>query len=190
MTASRRAELVLSQLMIGDVVGAEIGVYRGKMSAVLLKRPNLTLYMVDNWKPVAGLEEAGYNAADQLQNHRIALNATAFAGERRIVLHMNSVDAAKKIEDGTMDFVFIDADHTYEGCKADIAAWRSKVKMGGILCGHDYDNKGYGVTQAVDEFVAENKLFLDCGDDHTWWTQPNGLSQYGFKLNNECLLSR
>ena len=48
-----------------------------------------------------------------------------------------SVAAADSFADGSLDFVFVDADHSYEAAKADIAALRSKVKPGGIFCGHD-----------------------------------------------------
>jgi hypothetical protein len=47
--------------------------------------------------------------------------------------------------------VFIDGEHTYDACKADIAAWRPLVRHGGILCGHDYGKMFPGVPRAVDE---------------------------------------
>ena len=46
---------------------------------------------------------------------------------------------AKDIPEGSLDLCFIDADHTYEGVSKDILAYQSKVKKGGIFCGHDYD---------------------------------------------------
>jgi hypothetical protein len=65
-------------------------------------------------------------------------------------IRMDSVEAAKTYEDGSLDFVFIDADHTYEAVKKDIEAWLPKMKSGGIFAGHDYlwfD----GVRRAVNE---------------------------------------
>jgi len=50
----------------------------------------------------------------------------------------DSSETAKNYADGSVDFVFIDGDHSYEGCSRDIRAWLPKVKNGGVLAGHDY----------------------------------------------------
>jgi hypothetical protein len=65
-----------------------------------------------------------------------------------------SVDAAKNYQDNSLDFVFIDGDHSYEGCKADILAWLPKMKDGSIFAGHDY---GWcrEVRQAVHDTLGE-----------------------------------
>jgi cephalosporin hydroxylase len=47
--------------------------------------------------------------------------------------------------------VFIDADHSYEGVRDDIATWRPLIQPGGIIAGHDYDPQFPGVAKAVDE---------------------------------------
>ena len=57
-----------------------------------------------------------------------------------------------------MDFVYLDADHSYNSIKADIDAWGPKVGKGGIVSGHDYynDHKNLmGVVKAVDEYVQD-----------------------------------
>lgn len=66
----------------------------------------------------------------------------------------DSVSAAATFPPNSLDAVFIDADHTYEAVKADIAAWLPKVKKGGILAGHDfkhYPQMNFGVMRAVQE---------------------------------------
>lgn len=52
-----------------------------------------------------------------------------------------------------IDVLFIDGDHSYEGCKRDIEAWLPFVKEGGVLLFHDCDESSPGVVQAVAEFV-------------------------------------
>ena len=67
------------------------------------------------------------------------------------VLRMKSVDASKLFRKGSLDMVFIDGNHTYECVKEDMECWEPLIREGGIISGHDYLNKGYGVKQAVDE---------------------------------------
>ena len=93
------------------------------------------------------------------------------------LLRKKGVDAATQFEDESIDFVYIDGDHSYDFVKNDIAAWYPKVKQGGILSGHDYTpgnpQKGhiYGVIQAVTEFVEQYDLQLQTTDEEyaTWW---------------------
>jgi predicted O-methyltransferase YrrM len=61
-----------------------------------------------------------------------------------------SLDWARRWPLGTVDLVFLDADHDYAAVAADIAAWRPVVRPGGILCGHDFGDFA-GVTRAVVE---------------------------------------
>lgn len=60
-------------------------------------------------------------------------------------------EVASKYADGSLDFVFIDADHVYECIRKDIDAWLPKVRRGGIIAGHDFCNEFNGVIRAVTE---------------------------------------
>lgn len=53
------------------------------------------------------------------------------------IRRMSTLEAAKTVQDGELDFVFIDADHTEEGCGADIDAWWPKIRRGGLIALHD-----------------------------------------------------
>tara|TARA_Y100000593_G_scaffold89252_1_gene173127 strand:+ start:544 stop:1155 length:612 start_codon:yes stop_codon:yes gene_type:complete len=71
-----------------------------------------------------------------------------------------------EFNDETFDLIFIDGDHSYEGCKADLENWWPKVKPGQILCGHDYcfpenNPNGFGVKQAVDEFMKDREDIIN-----------------------------
>jgi predicted O-methyltransferase YrrM len=71
-----------------------------------------------------------------------------------------SWEASEKFNNASVDFVFIDADHTYSSVKKDIESWLPKVKKGGIISGHDYFNP-CGVKQAVDEIFSDKVEFYD-----------------------------
>jgi len=173
MSAPVRVQQVFRVLPEGEVIGAEIGVWKGFMSKGLLQRENLSLYMVDNWKPVAGLENRGYSESAQQDNRVLAWAETDFASERRVVLEMDSVKAARFVPDGFLDFVFIDGDHSYVGVRTDIDAWLPKLKRKAWLCGHDYANPnekcGEEVKRAVDECAATLGAEVFGGEDHTWF---------------------
>jgi glycosyltransferase involved in cell wall biosynthesis/predicted O-methyltransferase YrrM len=62
-----------------------------------------------------------------------------------------SWDEASHYEDESLDAVFLDADHAYESIRKDIDAWLPKVKIGGIICGHDFTPHFEGVIRAVTE---------------------------------------
>jgi hypothetical protein len=74
-------------------------------------------------------------------------------------------DQVKRFPDEYFDLIYIDADHTYEGCKQDIVDWYPKVKVGGFVTGDDYrtafikrSGVTFGVKQAVSDFCKENGL--------------------------------
>lgn len=89
-----------------------------------------------------------------------------FAGHYRVEVGQ-SVDIAKRFQDGSIDFVFIDAAHDYGSVKADIAAWLPKVKAGGIIAGHDYEVGHPGVIRAVDEALGDRMELVPYDEDKT-----------------------
>ena len=169
----------MHRLPSGPVKGAEIGVFHGRMSAALLSRKDLSLVMVDSWAGEGAdyIGEGDFHAKlsqDQQDScYKTTLQNVAFAGGRATIIRKPSLQAAAYIEDNSLDFVFIDADHSYEGCKADIQAWLPKLKPGGLLSGHDYDHPELpGVKQAVDEFCTP-----EIGKNRTWFRKSMELGQ-------------
>jgi hypothetical protein len=61
---------------------------------------------------------------------------------------------AKNWKHGEISVLFIDGDHTYKGCKADIDGWYPHMKKGGVMLFHDCDESSPGVMWAVSEFVC------------------------------------
>jgi len=162
----QRAAAILRRLEgIENPVVAEIGVAVGNLSEELLRqRSDLHLVMVDNWLPESEQPEAYQATGDtfahvdkeRADRHRANATKRVKHFNRAQVVEMRSVEAADEFEGEAFDLVFIDADHSYEGVKADIEAWFPKVKEGGYISGHDYENTderfNFGVTEAVDEF--------------------------------------
>lgn len=174
----RRAQELLKRLQPWEDQGAEIGVWRGELSQELLWfRAGLHLLMVDPWKdPSTQPRNKDGKSQDELCAE--ARHRTAFADGRRQILRLESVEAARAVRPESLDFVFIDADHSYESVVADIAAWLPKLRPGGLLCGHDYSKPGErsstgwpGVVRAVDEFVRSSGLELDRGLEATWFVR-------------------
>jgi len=166
--------------------GAEIGIWRGEMSEHLLRLlPCLFLVMVDQWEPGRECSKSYRQSGDWLsrqsrskvqQAKKEAHRRTDFAAGRRAIWHTTSLEAAQTIEAASLDFVFIDAEHTYEAVTADIEVWLPAIKPGGLLSGHDYSPPGElspkgwpGVVRAVDEFVERSGLTLDRGEQATWF---------------------
>ena len=77
-------------------------------------------------------------------------------------IRQDSVSAANRFEDASLDMVFLDGQHEYEAVKADIYAWLPKIKPGGLLAGDDYQPSWPGVIQAVDELLPEHTVT-------NWW---------------------
>lgn len=155
-------------------IGVEVGVFAGDLSKRLLSRPDLTLYLIDSWGVMhtddyksSGDFHTQLTQEEQDAYYEMTRQSVMFAGARAQIVRKSSVEAAKDFADASLDFVFIDADHSYEAVKADIQAWLPKVKPGGFISGHDYENTdfpAFGVKQAVDELFREVEL----GQNFTW----------------------
>ena len=157
--------------------GAEVGVWRGELSADLLRSfSEVRIMMVDSWEPFdsSAMHIKDNNDKAMLEAQEAAVQNTLFAHTRRTIINYPSVRAAGLQEDGSMDFVFIDADHYYESVQADLEAWWSKVQDFGIMAGHDYNGmgdrrKGWGVKRAVDEFFGAMDLEVRVEPGLVWW---------------------
>lgn len=83
--------------------------------------------------------------------------------DRRVHLYEDlSITALARFEDAWFDWIYIDADHSYQAAKADIAAAVPKLKPGGLLVFNDFARMvrpgfgTFGVHQAVCEFAVES----------------------------------
>ena len=162
-----------------DLVGVEVGVWKGGNAATLLRhRPWLQLHLVDLWShnpnPDYAPVDPGHAGRSEEESRHVSHQAQRrFADNPRVKLYrMDSVAAAAWFADKSLDFVFIDADHSYTGVARDLPAWWPKIRPGGLLCGHDFAPKFPGVIRAVREFhraCARCRLPVDRGLDATWF---------------------
>lgn len=170
MTRRLRGEYILRLIhKYGWTIGAELGVWYGETYfRVLEGAENLTLIGVDNWDSKYPLT----TRKDQTKNRKgVYEGARNFPG-RAVIMEMDTAEAAEKIPDRSLDFVFIDADHSYEGCHRDIVNWLPKIKDIGWILGHDYTWPG--VNRAVHELL--NPVNCDILYTDETWARPKHLT--------------
>ena len=158
-------------LVNGYCRGAELGVSWGRFSTFLCSRvPNMNMLAVDLWGPQP--ENVGRPGAEAYDNEKYWPHekkfqtlkdhiAQYFPGRIKL-MRMLTNDAAKLVDDESLDFVFIDADHSYEGCAADIANWTPKVRQGGLVSGHDinWPTVLKAVKESGDFITASDNVWL------------------------------
>lgn len=134
---------------------------RGIFSAELLETwRGARLISVDWWYADPDRPDA---VAEQERRCAIATERLSAFGPRSEIWRREGTEAAALIEPHSLDFVYVDAGHTYEDVRTDLHAWFDRIRPGGLFSGHDYtDGPGeggmYGVKTAVDEFCAERGL--------------------------------
>lgn len=143
-----------------QLVGVELGVATGITSRNLLENISLLkLYGIDRYKEYEDKYycnlakiQAAEKEADSL------LKQFAIKGSY-VKVKKTSAEAQGSFLDGSLDFIFIDADHSYDAVRKDLELWYPKIKTAGLICGDDYENHNFpGIKKAVDEFaIGHNK---------------------------------
>ena len=161
--------------------GAEVGVWEGRLSQQLLAaRPLLTMHLIDRWKHpepgdsyassgaiTATLPQSRYDEAYQATQDRML----PYVITKRVAIRKgDSWEIGLSYDVDYFDFVFLDADHSYNGAYRDLMAWSPRVKPGGYICGHDYGRPDQGdVKRAVDEYFEGAIGKVKTGDAWTWF---------------------
>lgn len=156
-------EFCREQFTQSPVYGAEIGVALGDNAAEMLTAwPELKLILVDNY----------WHSLEWAARTRARLSEFS---DRITWYQTLSAEASREVPDNSLDFAYIDADHSYGSCSMDIRIWWLKVKQGGVLCGHDFFHEP-GVNKAVCEFAQQHNLLLTAKWSDDWWLvkQRNG----------------
>ena len=149
-----RNDLAVLFAELGFNKGAEVGVEKGLYSEVLCTaNPNLHLLCVDPWEV--------FNKADPNHIPIIYEDAkTRLAKYNTTMVKKKSIDAVRDVPTESLDFVYIDGLHEFNAVMLDIIMWTDRVKIGGIVAGHDYAQfyQG-GVIQAVNAYCWHNCVF-------------------------------
>jgi len=120
---------------------AEIGVFKGAFASQMLEAcPSIErYYMIDPWALLPDWNKpANFRGKDFEDIYQEAMDATAFAAEKRVVLRGTTKDMADEIPDASLDFAYVDGDHTLRGMTIDLIKVLPKMKPGGIIAGDDF----------------------------------------------------
>jgi len=161
----------------GYKVGAEIGVYKGEFT-ILLCSADLYIYAIDPW--IAYSEEESQKRQDFLYGHT---QRQLKRFKNCTIIRKASMEAVKDFDNESLDFVYIDGDHSFKAIACDIVEWEKKVRKGGVVSGHDYRGQTSRYVQAiVDAYVKayeikqlhvfgcrKKKYMRERGDIHDSW---------------------
>ncbi len=128
----------------------EVGAWKGHSVSSLANRlvkrgGEFDLYAVDYWNKLPKDKELWGEYADQIPLIYNIYNYNLHKAKVRghvFDLFGDSAESAKFFDDRSLDFVFIDASHDFDSVRADISAWKPKIRSNGIIAGHDYHNGG------------------------------------------------
>jgi hypothetical protein len=186
---SKRADIGWGEIyygVISDIINknnfetfAEIGVaFGGHLEEILTNTKIVKSYAIDSYKLSTSTTDSfkkkdntPFNQNDYDELYLFTKERLNKLGNRVTFIREDSQDSLKHIEDGSLDMIFIDAEHSYEGVKNDINNWIKKVKKGGIISGHDYDHPNFpGVKVAIEEAVEYFNLTINIERGYVWWS--------------------
>jgi tetratricopeptide (TPR) repeat protein len=139
----------------------EIGSFMG-LSSIIMANALFTsqnyaakLYCIDTWE--GSPEHADLSEIKTRQLFDIFLANIQNSGVGSLIhpIRKPSVIAAADFTNESVDMIYVDGDHSFEGCYADLKAWYPKLRKEGILFGHDCTPDG-GVRQALEKFANEH----------------------------------
>lgn len=157
---------------------AEIGCAFGGFSKIMLSAWNgKNYFMVDPWTAQrADVYREKQEEPWKYERWFEECSAIA-AGDKRVsVMRSYSHDAAKLIQDDSLDCCFIDGNHSFEAVSEDLFDWWPKVRSGGLFSGHDFynattDGHWCGVKDAVTQWAKRENHFVHTTPCSSWWVR-------------------
>lgn len=153
----------LIALLPEHLVMAEIGVYAGESTRLFSESGKVKrLYAVDPWAGDYEEQGAVWQSPFAWDDVYLAFHSFALQHPEIKERRMTSAAAAQQARDASLDFVYIDGNHSGGAVCADIKAWLPKIKPGGWLGGHDWSSAFPGVVRAVTTLLpGVPKVFQD-----------------------------
>ncbi len=143
-----------------DMLIAEVGGWKGYSTAYLascIQKYGGMVYAIDHWQGNEGTWSV--EVAQKQDIYKVFESNLRTLGLWEFIspMRMDSLEGRKTFKDNSLDMVFIDADHRNKPFKADLENWWAKVKIGGIICGHDCEAH-YTELPEEQRMVVENKI--------------------------------
>lgn len=123
----------------GYKVGVEVGVCAGEYTQKLCQA-GLEVFGVDPWTSYNGYKDHYVKHRDYMRGlESLYQEARDRTKEYNCTLvRKKSLEAVDDFEDESIDFVYIDGNHSFRYIAEDLFEWSKKVKKGGVISGHDY----------------------------------------------------
>ena len=138
-----------------DGKAVEIGAYAGEGTAIFGQHFK-EVVSIDPWVNGYDNGDAASHQCPMKWVHREWRERTKDLPHVRCI-RGTSTEAVVYFEDGSLDFVYIDGDHRYEGFKSDLELYRPKLRKGGVLAGHDLSFNT--VQQALGDVLGKETRF-------------------------------
>ncbi len=153
----------LAQLFaeLGFTKGCEVGVAEGRYSEILLKaNPDCHLLLVDPWHAYSGNPQNKSKEKNEFAYNETLRRTKPYPNVKIDMRY--SMDAVRDVEDGSLDFVYLDGHHSYPFIMSDLIFWSQKVRSGGIVSGDDVyqlnEKWGAGPAEAVYDYTRAMRI--------------------------------
>lgn len=156
-------------------IAIEVGVAGGGFSRIVLSDwKGLRYLMVDPLIPQPiDIFPDGHAHNSEFHKYLESVKQLTDQDKRAIFIRAFSPEVAYLVPDNSVDWIYLDGNHTYDAVRADVLAWYPKVKRGGLFCGHDWnpDRPDFGIKPFVNQWAIDNDLQIGVTECTSWWTR-------------------
>ena len=167
----RMSFIILQSANEKKLTCAEVGVWTGENAFNMLTiDPEMELHLIDDYTNIAVTDDNSQGNAEEV-SEKARVRLEPFKDRVKFV-YKQSEEAFLLYPDYYFDYVYIDGDHSYWGAYRDIKLWYPKVKVGGLLAGHDIGMPS--VAKAVLDFTIDERLthrtkVIDAPPESDFW---------------------